>query len=293
MSNDLQAVRQQNFTLNFFDKDQMDSIQRGAKMLANSDLVPDIYKVSEKNPLDKAMANCIIALEMSQRIGASPLMIMQNMIIIYGRPSWSSTFLIATVNTCGRFEPLKFQVTNKGKIGKISYIDYEWVSGRKQAVKKEFDGTKIDNLECVAWTRERGAEDVLKSTPIDLKMAIQEGWYTKAGSKWQTMAEQMLRYRTASFWTKAYAPEISMGMQTTEELKDSHHTEDISYEMVDERVEKELNQKANGEEIAIDEEPEKVDPNETTQTPEDEKPKAKNVTASPEIAFPESSKPKF
>ena len=31
MNNELQAVRQQNFTLNFFDRDQMEAIQQGAK----------------------------------------------------------------------------------------------------------------------------------------------------------------------------------------------------------------------------------------------------------------------
>lgn len=52
-------------------------------------------------------------------------------------------------------------------------------------------------------------------------MAVKEGWYTKNGSKWQTMPEMMLRYRAASFFGKLYAPELLMSIQTAEEVQDS------------------------------------------------------------------------
>lgn len=96
---------------NFFDPAQFDTMQRVCKLFASSELVPDMYKASDKNPMDKAMANCMIAIEIAQRIGASPLMVMQNMVPIYGKPSWSSKFLVATVNTCGRFNPLQYRFT--------------------------------------------------------------------------------------------------------------------------------------------------------------------------------------
>lgn len=214
------------YQLNLFDPKQFETVQRMCKLYANSELVPDMYKVTEKNPMEKAVANCLIALEMAGRIGASPLMVMQNMIIIYGRPSWSSKFLIATVNSCGRFEPLKFRFTEKGMLGKIDYTDYEYQNGRKVPVKKTFDGTKIMDIECVAYTTAKGSKDVLESSPISLRLAIQEGWYLKNGSKWQTMARQMLMYRAASFWTNVYAPELSMGMRTVEENED---IEDVNF----------------------------------------------------------------
>ena len=53
-----------------------------------------------------------------------------------------------------------------------------------------------------------------------MEMAVKEQWYSKAGSKWQTMPELMLEYRAAAFFVRTKAPEIAMGMQTTEELKD-------------------------------------------------------------------------
>lgn len=226
---------------NFFDPVQFETMQRVCKMFASSDLVPDTYKPKLKpipngaNPemvaaiqaenkaaMDKAVANCMIAVEVSMRIGASPLMVMQNMAVIYGRPSWSSKFLIATVNSCGRFEPLQFRFTNKGNIGKVDYVDYVWNdhTRRKEAVTRTLDGTNIANLECVAYTTKKGSKDVLESAPVSILLAIEERWFTKDGSKWRTMPRQMLMYRAASMWTNAYAPELSMGMRTIEEQQD-------------------------------------------------------------------------
>lgn len=259
---------------NFFDPVQFETMQRVSKMFASSDLVPDNYKpvlkqlpngATEAQVKDiqaanaaaqnKAIANCMIALEVSCRIGASPLMVMQNLTIIYGRPSWSAKFLISTVNTCGRFEPLQFRFTEKGMLGKVSYTDYIWNDRihRKEAVVKEFDGTKVMDIECVAYTTKKGAKDVLESSPITIRMTIQEGWYTKSGSKWQTMAKQMLMYRAASWWTSVYAPELSMGMRTVEENQDIHNVEDAVYEDVTEQLRNEKEANANKETIGFDE----------------------------------------
>lgn len=53
-----------------------------------------------------------------------------------------------------------------------------------------------------------------------MEMAVKEGWYGKNGSKWQTMPEQMLRYRAASFFGRVYAPELLMGLRSAEEEQD-------------------------------------------------------------------------
>lgn len=235
---------------NFFDVEQFKTMQRVSRVFANSELVPDMYKTTKDNTEDKAMANCMIAIEISQRIGASPLMVMQNLVIIYGRPSWSSKFLIGTVNTCGRFNSLKYRITNLGKVGMIPYTDYVWNDQvkKKLPVTKQYDGTQIDNLECIAYTCEKGSDDVLESAPVSIKMAIEEGWYTKSGSKWTTMPLQMLRYRAASFWTSTYAPELSMGMRTDDEVRD---IVDIEYEDVTKKVQAEIKTNANKEAVII------------------------------------------
>lgn len=235
---------------NFFDPVQFDTMQRVCKLFASSELVPDMYKASDKNPMDKAMANCMIAIEIAQRIGASPLMVMQNMVPIYGKPSWSSKFLVATVNTCGRFNPLQYRFAEKGMLGMVDYTDYVWdnATRSKRAVLKQFDGKKIMDIECVAYTTAKGSDKVLESSPVSVRLAIQEGWYTKNGSKWQTMTRQMLMYRAASFWTSAYAPELSMGMKTVEEYQD---IQDVDYQGII-TPEEERKQNANAVQIGID-----------------------------------------
>jgi hypothetical protein len=244
MSTEIQKAQMGNTTavgFNFFDPQQFDIMQRYCKLFASSDLVPEIYKAQIKpipvganeqqvaqiqadnqSAMTKAMANCMIALDYAFRVGASPLMVMQNVAIIYGRPAPASKFLIATVNSCGRFEPLQFRFTEKGAMGMVDYTDYVWNdrTRKKEAVNKQFDGKNIQDIECVAFTTKRGSDEVLESVPVSIRMAVQEGWYTKSGSKWVTMPKLMLTYRAASMWTNTYAPELSMGMRTIEEQQD-------------------------------------------------------------------------
>ena len=261
------AQPQNQVGFNFFDPEQFNTMQRVCKLFANSELVPDMYKVkydqipanTDENTINaikfknqvaehKAVANCMIAIEIATRIGASPLMVMQNMTPVYGKPSWSSKFLIATVNTCGRFEPLQFRFIDKGMCGMVDYTDYVWdnATRSKKPVAKQFDGKKIMNIECVAFTTKKGSNDVLESSPVSIELAIQEGWYTKNGSKWQTMTKQMLMYRAASFWTSAYAPELSMGMRTVEEQQDIY----VDYQDVT-ATEVEAEKKENGNKVNI------------------------------------------
>ena len=71
------------------------SIQARAEEISRSDLVPKEFK---GNP-----GNCLIAMELSQRVGVPPIMVMQNMNIIHGRPAWSSQFIISAINSSGKF----------------------------------------------------------------------------------------------------------------------------------------------------------------------------------------------
>lgn len=177
------------------------------------------------------MANCMIAVDYAMRVGASPLMVMQNVAIIYGRPAPSSKFLIATVNSCGRFEPMQFRFRELGALGVVEYTEHIWNdrTRRKEPVTRQFDGRKVMDIECVAFTTKKGSKEVLESSPVTVRLAVQEGWYTKNGSKWVTMTRQMLMYRAASMWTNAYAPELSMGMRTKEEIQD---IEDVEFEEI-------------------------------------------------------------
>ncbi|CUJ81932.1 Uncharacterised protein [Achromobacter sp. 2789STDY5608615] len=202
-------------------------MQRAANLLASSTLVPAQYrKVIEK--LDKygnvkesrenpnALANAVVALNMAQRMGADPLMVMQNLYIVEGRPSWSAQWIIAAVNGCGRFSPLRFDIKVLGPKS-IDYKSTYWEAGERRS---KVEKVEIVDKVCVAWAIEKETGERLESPAVSIEMAVREGWYSKTGSKWQTMDEVMLRYRTASFFGKLYAPELLMGLQTVEEAQD-------------------------------------------------------------------------
>lgn len=162
-----------------------DHAQRIAKMLAESSLVPEIYRTKP--------ANCLIALEMANRIGASPLMVMQNLHVIQGRPSWSSPFIIASINTCGRFTKLNFRKSGEG-----------------------------DDYGYEAFAKDKKSNEELVGPKITWKMVKDEGWLGKPGSKWKTIPELMFQYRAAAFFGRLHAPDVLMGMQTVEEVQDVH-----------------------------------------------------------------------
>jgi hypothetical protein len=189
--------------------------QRIAKSLASSELVPKMYQNN--------ISNCLIALELANRMNASPLMVMQNLDVIQGKPSFSAKFLISAINSCGRYESIRYKFTDGKSLKGLVYTEYVWEGSKKVPKQKTF-ADDVKNVECIAWTREKGKDEVLESSPISIEMAIKEGWYTKDNSKWRTMPTLMLQYRAASFWNRVYAPELTMGMSTTEEVIDTDYT---------------------------------------------------------------------
>jgi hypothetical protein len=71
-----------------------------------------------------------------------------------------------------------------------------------------------------AAAMDKASGDMLEGEWITWTMVMGEKWNEKPGSKWKTMPGQMFRYRAAAFWTRVYAPEISLGMHTAEEYED-------------------------------------------------------------------------
>jgi hypothetical protein len=159
--------------------------QRIAKALASSTLIPPQFQGQQ------GFANCLVALEIANRMRMSPFQVMQNLHIIHGRPSWSSQFIIGLINGCGRFSPLRYDITGKG-----------------------------DTLACTAVATELRTGEELRGPEVTMAMAKREGWSTKSGSKWQTMPDLMIRYRAAAFWGRLYIPELLVGIQSQEEVVD-------------------------------------------------------------------------
>jgi len=154
-------------------------------------------------------------------MGADPLMVMQNLYIVEGRPSWSSQWIIAAINGCGRFSPLRFEITELGDktVECVTFVWEEGPNGKRNRVERKVP-FKIRDKKCVAWAIEKETGARIDSPAVTIEMAVKEGWYGKNGSKWQTMDEVMLRYRTASFFGKLYAPEVLMGLTSVEELQE-------------------------------------------------------------------------
>lgn len=197
----LQIKRQAEFDLTPIGQQvkQFEATQRIAMMYAMSNFIPDSYKYRNGQPLEQnvVLANCTIALEMATRMQANPLMVMQNLYIVHGQPAFSSKFLIACINASKRFSPLRYEF--KGEEGTDDYAC--------RAIAYEANDTKH--------------KEPLEGDWISMRMAKAEGWTSKKGNKWLSMPTQMLRYRAAAFWQRAYCPEISMGLLTAEEAQDA------------------------------------------------------------------------
>lgn len=158
---------------------------RTARMLSTSALVPDSYRNSPEN--------CLVAIDIANRMGISPLMVMQNLFVVKGKPSWSGSFCAAAVNGCGRFTPLEFHFVGEPKTPS---------HGCYASAVRVATGAR-----CVSET-------------VTMEMARAEGWLNKTGSKWQTMPVQMMMYRAAKFFANAHCSDILLGLPTYEEVQD-------------------------------------------------------------------------
>ena len=218
-----------------------DLAQRIGTAIMKANIIPASYQNN--------LPNTIIALEMASRMGMSPILVMQNLHVIHGRPGWSSKFLIARVNEGGKYE---------------DDLDFE------------FTGTEgSDDWSCRASATEKKSGKLKKGAKVSIAMAKAEGWHGKAGSKWKTMPEMMLMYRAASFFVSIHCPEAALGMATAEEVSD---TIDIEHTDVTNLVAEEIRNNANKETFsftpAVPVEEAVIDPD-----PEPEKPEEKPVSA--------------
>ena len=154
-----------------------------AKGLSQSTLVPQQF---QNNP-----ANCLIAIEQANRLNISPLVCMQNLYVVSGKPSFSSSFIIGLINSSGKYD-MELQFDEEEKDGKP--------------------------YACTCWTELNGRK--VTGIRITMDMAEKEGWSKKNGSKWITIPQVMLRYRAASFFARMNCPELSIGLYSKEELDD-------------------------------------------------------------------------
>jgi hypothetical protein len=171
------------------DKGLMGNAYKAAKYLAASDLVPEATYRGKP-------ANCLIALDMANRLGMSPLIIMQQLYIVKGKPSWSGQFCVAAINGCGKFSPL----------------EYLW--------------TEDNGGGCACAATRLADNKVCQGATVTMQMAKDEGWMSKNDSKWATMPQQMMMYRAAAFFARTFCPEVLLGLQTADEVRDVYGGDD-------------------------------------------------------------------
>ena len=176
----------------FSNLDSFKEIYDIGKMFASSTLVPQSY---QGKPMD-----CTIAVDMANRMGVSPMMVMQNLYVVKGKPSWSGQACMSLIIGSGKFKNVKHVYTGeKGSDSRGCYI---------KAIRIE-DG------------------EVVEGTEVTIAMAKAEGWYSKKDkfgketSKWVSMPEQMLAYRAATFFARVHIPSALMGVAVEGEVEDS------------------------------------------------------------------------
>lgn len=169
----------------FSDIQSFENAQRMAKLLSMSDFAPERYRGK--------IANCVVAIDIANRMGISPLTAMQNLYFVHGSPSWSGQACRALIEHYGKFTDI--DLVYIGEQGKPSWGCY-------MQAKRKTDGA------------------VIKGATVTMEMAQKEGWEGKSGSKWKTMPELMMAYRAATFFARMHCPSVMMGFQTKEELQD-------------------------------------------------------------------------
>jgi len=170
----------------FLDPVAFDHAQRVAMVFTKSTMVPEHFRNN--------IGNCLIALNYASRVGVDPFMVMQKMYVIHGKPAVETQLQIALFNASGKYTPLKYKLSGEG-----------------------------DKRQCVAFATEKSSGEEIEGPAVSLAMAKAEGWSTKGGSKWKSLPELMLRYRSAAFFIRLYSPETTLGIYTKEEIDDTAH----------------------------------------------------------------------
>jgi hypothetical protein len=155
-----------------------------AGFLGQSDLVPQNYQGK--------VANCLIAIDIANRMGISPMAVMQNSQVVRGRFSWTGSACKSMIDGCGKYrKPTVYrEVGKKGEDSWGFYLEGETKDG-----------------------------EIVKGVEVTVSMAKAEGWYAQ-NPKWRNMTELMLKYRCAAFFMRTECAGLAMGFLTAEENED-------------------------------------------------------------------------
>ena len=197
MEHELSVVEKNELQTPFSSTENFQKIFDIGKMFAASQLVPQTY---QNKPMD-----CTIAVDMANRMGVSPMMVMQNLYVVKGKPQWSGQACMSMIRGSSDFKN----------------------------VRPVYTGEKnTDSWGCYIRAEDKITGEIVTGTEVTIKMAKDEGWYSKKDkygnetSKWQTMPEQMLAYRAAAFFARVYIPNALMGVAVEGEIEDITRNQD-------------------------------------------------------------------
>jgi hypothetical protein len=167
----------------FLDPESFTQLARVARAFSTTAIVPEAYRGKPED--------CMVAIDMANRLGVSPLMVMQNLYVVKGKPSWSGQACMALVQNCGRFRDVRHVYTGtKGSDDRGCYLE----------------AIRISN------------DEVVTGVEVTMSMAKAEGWISNP--KWKNMPELMLAYRAAAFFARVNCPETLMGLHVEGEMED-------------------------------------------------------------------------
>jgi len=207
----LATINSSNSSLDMFE--MMDKAYKFAGIMAKSDIIPVHYR-------DKP-ENVFIAVQTAYRMNLDPMLVMQNTFTISGKLGMNSTFAISLANSSGLFIGgirYKVKTLDENIEGEVAFYE-----GNVKKQKKVY----FLNIQVTAYTNLKSNGEEISYT-IGMKEAIAEGWTTKAGNKYQSLPELMLRYRAATLLIRTHAPEVMNGMHVVEEIEDFTLSRDIT-----------------------------------------------------------------
>lgn len=152
-----------------------------AEIFARSKMVPAHF---QNKPDD-----CFVALQMAYRMELDPMTALQNIYVVSGKPGLSSQLIISLVNRSKKLVgPVQWRIVGKGEAMEVTAF------GTLRETGEEISFT-------VPWSMVKG-----------------EGW--DKNSKYRSMPEVMMRYRSVAFLARFHFPEVIIGMQSIEEVED-------------------------------------------------------------------------
>jgi hypothetical protein len=157
-------------------------LKRTCERIAQSGLVPDHFA---KNPRSIA-----VALDMARSLGEDPILLMQSIHFVSGKPGFAAQFMLARLRKSGAIKgTVGYDITGKG-----------------------------DTLEVRAFAVDAETNEKIVGPPASMEMAKAEGW-TK-NPKYKSMPDGMLRKRAITFLVRDHYPDVLAGFHTVDELHD-------------------------------------------------------------------------